>query len=492
MLSQEVTLESVSPLAPALVRETLTHLFPFEEPLPRILACDARVVSCRSVPQDKGYRAEGEAEFILYHSASGRLCTQSARVPFSLPVSVQAEAAQADCLIGPVQLRREGDLAYRAECGIEVSLRAFTRQSHTLIEEIREPAAVTDPLQTAYLTGETRHACRIDLQEDVLIDPVLPEAEAILACSGSLTVTDCSSQAGEVQLSGHFTARVLYSPKGEGLPVTCHFDLPVSTSVRCDAFSEGASPAAVAGAADIDIHIYGDVQEEARLLHLNTSCELTLYEARTEMQTLVRDAFLPDRELQLSRIPVPFPQAPIHRSLSVPVQLRLPPEGEMPESVLFTLPRWQTETLVSGASGSKLSGTANLQLIALDARGGLRTLHLSAPVQWDIATCTPDADIFVQELILETRIAGGEWHISGTALLQIHEYPVLTHTAVQTAEAGEALPQSAPCLRLLIAQEGDALWDLAKRARVAPDTVAACNPDLGPVCAGCAVLIPPS
>jgi len=457
----------------------LEHRFDFQENLPRILACDARILSFETLGEDSRHSLSGMAEMILYTSSSGILSTHKARLPFQVDLSydVPLFGVQAVCSCTQVRLRRQDDASYRAQCSVQVTASGFPQQEMTLVHSISDPVPESRIDTSEVLVREVCAHHDLMVEEDAVLEPQLLEIGDILDLGGHVLFCECQSNAGEAHITGTLEADLLYRAKDSDTIVHTKLPIPFQDRLHRADFSEGASPEVHIRGCDVTGRIYPDVEGRDKLLHISARIPLTLLEDQSETLTHMEDAFYPDRELILDRKPERISCVPLRSRITQPVRLQFSGEGESPAEVLHALYRLETDSLHCTQDHCRLESNLSVSILFRDRAGTLRTEVFNTSLETQCSISCPQLTLFPQDYQLLCTPAHDGFALTGEVQWSLTQYPMLDISPVTDAREGEPYPKEDWSLKLIAAEEGDTLFSLAKRSRVSLRDLRACNPD---------------
>ncbi len=441
-----------------------------------------------------GERLELEGEVgmtLLYFSEESTVCAFTAALPFSQSIAIpgldETAIITARLHTDSTACRLTGPRKCILRTKPTLSVRAAV-QKHITPDLSSLPAAETPNLcirTTELPASDLVCMSRADLRyaEDLSAgDGVIV---TVLSCEVSPTIRECRAMTGSVICKGEFAVTALCSIQEDGgivcrtlsrrIPFSEVLDDPIITEAfRCEP--------------DLTVtSVTPTVTEEGRNLGVDFVCDLALLCAADIRVPIITDAFLPSYDVLLPTDPhtVFRPLKTVTGALSASAALKFdskePPKAVTDACITASFDRWELKD-----GRIHLDGTLEVSLICASEETGYLPLTQSVPLHWD----TDAAGLGdIQALLIQTDcgIAGQNTRIdsaAGTVVCDAELSVLVSIAAKETHELPRALtlpPDAKPyppireCLIFCYPEQGETVWDIAKRYRIPPQTVCTAN-----------------
>ena len=436
---------------------------------------------------------EGEVRMtLLYLSEESSVCAFSAVLPFSQSIAVPSLdetaiiTAHLSCdtaacrLLGPRKcvLRTKPALYVRA-----ASRRDITPDTASLSAEVKDTLCLrTHSYPAADLVcvsrGDLRYADDLSVGTDGTVT-------AVLSCTVTPLIRECRAVSGGVICKGEFVLSALCSLQETGGNV-CR-----ALTGRLP-FSETLDDAALTDAfrcePDLCItNVTPTVIEDGRALGVDFSCELAvLCTADTEIP-VITDAFSAKNDIRLTEEPCTVfrPLKTVIGAMSAAAALKFDP-ADPPKAVTDACITVRFDRTEKKDGRLQLDGTMECTLLCSCEDGSYQPLSATVPVHWDTdGSAMPDAS----SLLLHSDCSVSSYSTridttAGTVFCDAELSVLLTAAAKEIRSLPRALtvPSDTPSypvpshpLMFCYPEEGECLWDIAKRYRIPPAVIAATN-----------------
>lgn len=309
--------------------------------------------------------------------------------------------------------------------------------------------------------------------------PLPGAGEAILDIGGCYLPQGCTVQTGQVSCQGILRLEAVWRAEGEEELSVRQKELPVRQTVEMEGAAEGDMCCCWAEVLAATLSAADDSNEEPLL---NVTWKLHAEVWRAVEHTAVADAYSTLCRTQVATGPCRLLQkaADLDTTLSVSVEDSLPDPEAAVRGCFVTLGGTQVVEEEANPGSVRLTGRGVAHVLCADARGEMTCYD--KPFTWQLPDIWPGlaADFVVHAGVSTARVSGSRSgdRMRVEAELAVHGQLlyVQSRDVVETVELGEEYPDKAdgPALYLYYAQEGERMFDIAKRYHArAKDLVAA-------------------
>ena len=424
---------------------------------------------------------------MLYETASGLESMQS-RNGFAhtimLPAARTRQRAQLRVYPLMPQVRWINERQCRVECVLEMRVSLYERQEKTLITGVQGKNVESTSVQIsgAWMTGSSRQI--VTLKEEVELSAELPEAETILLCQGQAEIQSLSSQAGQVHADGILQLGVMYSTsKPDKVEKTV---LPIRFSQQWDASELGQTQWLVGDGSlqDCRIRIYENIRGERRVLAAEAQLMLLVQGYAEQKADALVDAYSWSEEIDLERETWLIPGTPQQSQTAVAVSglLRLPEGTALPERIVQVLVNPVIDEMQVEPDRVALSGRLLTHIIHVNTEGVLGCITANAPLegmaaapglqpgawlQLEAISAAPSAQVTPEGILVRDSL--------NTALTWRNVEEKIAVTEAESEPWEDELPKG---LSLVVTQQQEDTWKVAKRCRVSMERLLMTNPQL--------------
>lgn len=456
----------------------------------RFLCCQARVEEASAQPSQGQVQVEGAVAFtVLYETASG-LASIESRNGFAHTVAMtKAQAGQRVQLkvtALSTQVRWINERQCRVECVLEMQIGLMERQERTLITGIQGAGvqASTTPIEGSWVIGTSRQV--VTIREDVELSPTLPAAENVLWCQGQVELTQISCQAGQMDVAGQLRLNVLYSAAAPAWVEQTALQLPIAQQWDASEIAQSRWLMGEGRVQECRIKLYENIKGEKRVLAVEAQLLITVQGYASQQTQALTDAYSMDEEITLETQVWKIPGAPQQAQSETPVtgELKLPEGTALPGQVLQVLANPVVDSITVEQGKATITGRLISSVIHLSGEERmLGCINGTAPFETAVT-----AEGLQAEDWLQVEVAGLQAGASSGAAGSLQIRDVLEITLiwrdVQTqtvAVDGESEPWESELpsgLLLVVAQQDEDNWKMAKRCRIPMEELIQANPQL--------------
>lgn len=455
----------------------------------RILKCRlAPSVSSTVVTGDR-LDVDGSALVTVWYLDSAkrniRLCEH--QVPFS--ASFELGEASPDAV--PAVRLRPGYVNCRAVGPRKLDIHgAFSVSAAVYVPSVREYCTFIDaddiqqqrsPVTVSCLRGMARRQFSVSEVFDIGKGKGSPES--ILRYELIYTPGDSRAIDDKLMLRGELTLRVLYVTDIEsGARDNMSFSIPVSQVIDVPGISDSTINDISVSVMNSDVMLKSEFDENSTLISLDARlCAVVFAYSDSELM-LIDDAYSTDYELDITKEAVKTTRLAGVENISVSARDEIK-TGDRPITRVIDL--WcdaVTSVCTPSAEGLEIKGKMNIVLFALDSDGipfcCEKAVDISAALpSGSAAGCSAKAEISVCSPSF--RITGdNSIEIKADALITAAVYENKTMRCITSMEVcGDRKKQrdTAAALTIYYAEEGESLWDIARRYCTSTEAIIAEN-----------------
>ncbi len=443
----------------------------------RILHCS--VTPCVSGVSVGGGRATAVGEIqirLIYLNERGRvdMFFETAELSAAVELAEQVQDAQVLALAAVDYVNPRASSARRFTLGgaVSVLFRAFSRKTERVLCGIESCGGQTKCETLPCLSLLSCVEKTFDLSETVELPEQVRPMEKLLRTQGVLRLESQKAVSGKLLLRGELIVTLLYLAGGEVQELLRYeHRMPISQIVEVPDLTEEALCETKLRLQCLRVQPRADSTGAVRLADVQSqiSAFVKAFEKRT--QTVVTDCYATDLPLRVQRKEIPF--CSHLQSVDKAVQTKATPDlGEVKAQSAEDC--WAESvqcSLQTGAQGSAAVAEMTVHLLCRTQQGELahveRSVTLSEPLPLPRAAQELTSTLECVPQTLQTQVQpDGQVEITLDCRLQGELYDVQRLTACTNAapeEGGET--QRAASLTLYFAQQGEALWDIAKHYR---------------------------
>lgn len=296
-------------------------------------------------------------------------------------------------------------------------------------------------------------------------------AAALETCAAA-AVTEVSAAGGKTLVKGELSVRTLFVTREDEVGMV-RYTFPLSQLLDLSFDEQGDTEVALrVGGIEVEVGESMDGNKG----RLNYEIDLTVSACATEMRRyeLVCDAFSTTHALNTTREQVELSSLTdrIRGSVDVELPVSADPEGGMVIDALATV------TAMSGkAEGGKLNmeGECTLALLYLEDTGRIRSRELTVPFSAS-TVCKKEGRVQLQACVWSALPTPDGVRLTLRYEAALWQDQACEHLCAAAPDASRPLP---PLTRypvtVYFADQGELIWDIAKRYRVSPQKICAAN-----------------
>lgn len=450
----------------------------------RLLCCTAEAaVTSHSI-------CDGALQYTLHVQLHVLYCGEQAESIQSLTqqldyhgqISLPQEYASAEHL----QIRMTAESSYlncRAVSQRRIDLRGAVRIHAAFSGE--QPAEVlcgaeglhthTQTVPVSYVSQVLRTEKCFTLSEDIRLSAAQPALLSLLRSQTALTVTETRIVAGKLVIKGEAAVTLLYT-SSEGAE-TLSAVLPFSQIAEQEGLCDDMPCTVTAILSEQNFVPEAEQNGDIRLLHSDLQIILQCTAIRQASADLLTDLYSTVCPTELHREAVSVLTAP------VPVSERMQQKYTLtqPDAVLTKVyAAWASadnlQAIQTADSGTILSGSVHISVLAADAENHPVMLEQQAPFTWELPHLHPASLLPpVQVQSCTYTLAGSDTvHVQTELLLSGQVMQKQTHSLLTGVliDPEVRLPAAdSYALRLCFAQPDESLWEIAKRYHTSADAI---------------------
>ena len=420
-----------------------------------VLYCGEQTETIQSLTQQLDYH--GQIALPPEHAAAG-----------SMQIRLCAEPSYLNCrAVSQRRIDLRGAVRIRAAlCGEKpMELLSGAEGMHTQIRTVPE----------TFVSQILRAEKQFTLADDIRLNAAQPALLSLLRAQTALSVTETRIVAGKLVIKGEAAVTLLYT-SSEGAE-TLSAVLPFSQIAEQEGLSDEMSCSVTAVLTEQNFSPEAEQDGDIRLLHCDLQISLQCTAIRTAAADFLHDLYSTVYPAELRREPVPLLTAP------VPVNERMQQKITLtqPDAVLTKVyAAWAApediQTAQAPDSGTVLSGSLHVCVLAADAENHPLMLEQQAPFTWELPHLHPASLLpAVQVQSCTYTLTGSDTVTVQTELLlsgQVMQQQVQMLVTDVQIDPEAALPASESyALRLCFAQAGESLWEIAKRYHTAESAI---------------------
>ena len=327
----------------------------------------------------------------------------------------------------------------------------------------------------SFVSQVLRTEKRFTLTDDIRLNDTQPAMLSLLRAQTALSVTETRIVAGKLVIKGEAAVTLLYT-SSEGAE-TLSAVLPFSQIAEQEGLADDMPCSVTAILSEQNFTPESEQDGDIRLLHCDLQISLQCTAIRTASADFLSDLYSTVYPAELRRETVSLLTAPVPLTERMQQKITL----TQPDAVLtkvyaaWALPE-DVQTAQAPDSGTVLSGTLHICVLAADAENHPLMLEQQTPFSWELphlhpASLLPAVQVQSCTYTLtgsDTVTVQAELLLSGQ-IMQQQEQLLVTDVQIDPEAALPASEQYA--LRLYFAQSGESLWEIAKRYHTAETAI---------------------
>ena len=449
----------------------------------RILHC--AVTPCVSGVSVGGGRAVAVGEIqvrLVYLNDQGRIDlffeTSDLSAAVELGGDLQDMQMLAVAVVDYVNPRAASARRFTLGGAVSVLFRAFSRKTEQLLCDINNCGGQTKCESLSCLSLLSCAEKTFDLSETLELPEQVRPIDKLLRTQGTLRLDSQKAVSGKLLLRGELVVTLLYLAGGEPRELL-HYEhkMPISQIIEVPDLTEEALCETKLRLQCLRVQPRADSTGAVRLADIQSqiSAFVKAYEKRT--QTVVADCYATKMPLRVQRREVPFCThlQSVNKAVQTQAVLEL---GELKAQTVEDC--WAQGvgcSLQNGARGTAATAEITVHLLCRTQEGELAHVQRSVTLEESFSLSGPVQELTsTLECVPQTLRANvrpdGQAEVTLDCLLQGELYSVRRMTVCTDAvpeEGGETKHVSA--LTLYFAQQGESLWDIAKRYRASVESI---------------------
>lgn len=441
----------------------------------------AQILHCELVPtvSASGFNgdkltADGVALLrVLYLDGQRRrVYTYEASQAFSAAFSVKSGQNEADAVVTAaadfVHCRAVSPRRLDIHGAVRVCAGVDALRETAVLDSVEDETVFYKPetVATAVLAGAAQKPFSVS-ETPTSADGVA----AVLRSSAVPVTTDVKVLAGKVIVKGDLYVNALLCGEGDEPSLSeKQFVFPFSQMLDVAGTDETTVVDARVGVTSHSLRVEEDAS--GRVLYSNTKLLLSARAYREETATVLTDAYstaMPlsaaTEELTLCR-----PLAPLYEQLVCEQTL------ELPEDVSRVLSVWCDVKNAACKQPQERTLTAQLLVHLLAQTAGEQVTYYEREIEVETPLSSPGTDEEIEAAVIKTDVTGAKnGDLAVKVTLSLTRRPFERHrTTALTAITGDeaaAYPAEEAAVKLLYADEGETLWDVAKAAHTSVEAL---------------------
>ncbi len=415
---------------------------------------------------------------ILYQSEEDRrVCSILQKLPFSRQIELSApvgDASEIYCraAMGFLNCRAVNSRKIDARGTVNLEVRAVSQYDYDAIGRIEEEGAHQLQSETAFVRQAACEEKQFTLEELLAVDFEGCEAPALLRCEAGAVAESVSVENGRAIVAGNVNLQLAFdiSNDEEYRIKRVGFNLPFNQVL--DLSLDGEEYEATAA---VSVLSSGAAPAEGGNADANVTCAIELRLWQTRTASILTDAFSTKLELALSRRSVccRTKTAPVNEPFGARFSF------EKPDAALIDYFILNSDCAVQPGG---IAGRATLCCLVCDAAGEISAIEHEfdylVPHTGDGGGYSELSTLFT---LLECAESGGMVNVKCEGILYGRQSELGRLDTVREIEADAAATRTRPDAALVVyyADEGESVWEIAKRFNTSPDEIAQ-NNDLDP------------
>lgn len=458
----------------------------------RILHTFVRPRYSECTAESDGIRIRGESVFsVLMLTEEGKVASNV----FSLEYTHLCECAAADgdisamcypvCENATARLLSPRKIALKARMRTAVSAVGTSpcapeySGTHTAADEA-ELECRTDTVDTLCLCRAQKSD--LHFSEDMVLDGAESVIGEILYIGAEVSLPECRTAGGNLSVSGEMTVFALCTdPAGKLYCTQRRF--PISATQKCD-WKDGMNLWAWGTADGVKASVVPNSYGENKVIELDVTWSYCAEgECNLPMQ-IARDAYSTRYVCENTYAPLNLYAGRKCERAHITVNESRPRGevgGESAEKVLFTSVRIQPAAIVTDENGCMLcTANAEVAMLVTDGEESPSVLRFTVPVKYE-GDALPQGsvcDVRMEAEGVRGRLDSGAVYCDFEAVLCITSIEKLSQTALREVRFDRdnpLPPDNRPPITLYYPQEGESVWDIARRYHTTQDSILHAN-----------------
>ncbi len=453
--------------------------------LVRVLRCVMTPVVTAKRLSGNHLEAEGMARLTVYYVAPGEeLAKAEFKVPFSRLMEMRGEARSPGVTVtaspGYVNCRGVGQRRLDIRGAVTLTARVIHCRREEAISGGEEPELELkeEQVAAARILGQESREAR--LEQTLELTYGKPPILRILRWQCCPRVTECRAASGKVSIKGELELRMLYhGTSGEWEQMT--FTVPAAAVAEMEGVEEDSLCDCRMEVLSLELEPGEDSQGENRCVIL-TGMVLFTVRAHGEYQAQVCTDCYSTRHpcrFHTRQYPLMRQARPVREPFPVRQTMPLPENTQQVLELWCELNGWN---LHPEEGGSVVEGRLTLCMLARAKEGEILYLDQGATFQQKLPLVLSggQTDLRLAQDSSDFALTGGSGELRCQLVLEGMIYLTAEQPVIEELEVDEKKPREglmAPGLYLYLAQEGESLWEIAKRYNTSIRRIQEENPE---------------
>ena len=402
---------------------------------------------------------------------------------FDLKEPCERAYAQAAVRVVFANTRPVGPRRLQIRASLAVSVKVWCEQEEEFLTgcDNEQVETLTRPVRVSSFVGAAER--QFDVSEELEIPAGKPAASSVIRSRPVAVLQDCKLIHNKIIAKGEVLLRTLYAcdaeDDGAGRLEVAEHSIPISQILDMEGVEEdcGCDADFVPGAVQTEVREDGN--GESRILEVRLIVTASARAYRTREISAVADAYSPQYELQMETKPYTTTHVVDRLRLNDMVRQTL----ELPDTTLTALTDCDGLAQVKenrfDSDGLHLNGDLTLMLTGTDESGGPVSMERTVPFELKEEFQGDGSTLSCEPRVKVLTVTGG---LSDSGRVDVRaecEVDALilgsqTGNAVSELTLDDSQPAVVPpsrTLTLYFADEGESLWNIAKRYRTSVEAV---------------------
>lgn len=390
-------------------------------------------------------------------------------------IRAKARVAYVNCrLIGPRRVQVRGSITIRTK--------VIAQREQEFISGVEDERLESRllPVQCCMPVGSAEKP--FDVHEQLEISYGKPAVASIIKTDATVAATDYKLISNKVVVKGELHLKTLYnaeSEDGEGDVEVMEHTIPVSQIMDLPGVDEDCGCALRLTPGAVKSMVQPDGEGENRKLDVQLTAMAEVSASRTRELTTLTDVFSPEYDVAVQTHPVSLVQVADHIHTTEMVQQSMDLDNAELKSVTdCTIQSNLTESRFEG-NMLLFSGEFQVAVFAVDAQGGPVCMDKNVPftIKKEVknASTSMRTDPEIQVVSSSYTLTGvNRLDLRVECALDATVYAVLQENAVTDLDVDDTQPKELPpqkTLTLYFADQGEQIWDIAKRYNTSPEGI---------------------
>lgn len=441
----------------------------------KVLKCCVTPVFTQTTVDGGSLTVEGYALLELYYlSDSMKMRCSEHKTPFSrvidLKCTPEKPVVSVSSQVNYLNCRAINQRRVDIRGAISVGAKVVAQKSESVVCDAQGGGIQLrkQPMSTSCVIGSADR--QFTVREELELGHGKPAIGVMIHRQAQAVITDTKLIGGKVVVKGELVLGLFYLSADDESPNEVSYNLPISQIIDLAGVDDDCQCDVRARVMSCELQPKADLDGENTMMSLEATLCVTAKACRGAHVAVVSDAYSTTCEAG-------FTQSPITALRLVKIvddTHHYKEQLDLPEGVSSVLHMWCEAAFAGGKLDGKnavLDGKLNLCMFALDDEGN--PVYFEKPVEFDhTVPLSGDeenllADITMQPVNCECSLVGegrievrSEIHICGAL------YSVIKGNVMSELSVDEAKPQSRDgntALTIYFAQQGECVWDIAKR-----------------------------